>query len=102
MNFLTIDKIKQQCRIDPDDHDEDVLLEAYGEAAEEMVHNTTHQSIEQIYDEYGEVPHSLEVAALMFAADLFKNRESTSNIVLQPNKAIIRLLAPYVYSYHSE
>lgn len=102
MNYLTLESIKKQCRIDLDDHEEDDLLEAYGEAAEEMVKNTTHQSIEQMYDEYGDIPKSCIVAALMFAAELYKNREATSNITITPNKSMMALLAPYIYSYHCE
>ena len=37
MKWLTLERIKQQLRIEPDMHDEDSLLEMYGESAEEVL-----------------------------------------------------------------
>ena len=37
MKWLTLERIKQQLRIEPDFHDEDDLLEEYGETAEDAI-----------------------------------------------------------------
>ena len=37
MKWLNLDLIKAHCRIEPDFHDEDLLLAGYGEEAEEIV-----------------------------------------------------------------
>ena len=39
MKWLTLERIKQQCRIEPDFNDEDELLELFGDSAEDAVIN---------------------------------------------------------------
>ena len=37
MKWLTLERIKQQLRIEPDFHDEDDILELYGDSAEDAI-----------------------------------------------------------------
>ena len=52
MKWLTLEKIKQQCRIEPDFHDEDTELEKYGVSAEQQVLNEKRGLIEEIAPRY--------------------------------------------------
>lgn len=65
MKWLTLDRIKAQCRIEPDFTDEDTLLEEYGEEAEDTVLNTLGRSYEDVMENYGKVPAPLRRASLM-------------------------------------
>ena len=78
MKWLTLDKIKQQCRIEPDFHDEDELLTDYGNDAEDMVLNDINRSYTELIELYGEVPHPLVTAALMLVAASYQHREPVS------------------------
>ncbi|WP_303745041.1 head-tail connector protein [uncultured Duncaniella sp.] len=48
MRFLTLDFIKQHCNVDYDD--DDLKLEAYGNAAEGLVMRTLGRTEEELYD----------------------------------------------------
>ena len=79
MKFLTFDQIKAQLRLDnqqaTDEHD---LLELYGEAAEEIVLNTLNRTMEDIVEQYGDVPKALVQAGLMLVAQSYQHREPAS------------------------
>lgn len=76
MKWLTIDWIKQHSRIDFDC--EDGLLELYGEDAEETVLNLCNRTMEDIIEQYGQVPKPLYVAALMLVEVDYTNRSPNS------------------------
>lgn len=78
MKWLTLEKIKQQCRIEPDFHDEDEILIDWGNDAEEMVLNDINRSYTELIELYGEVPHPLVTAALMLVAESYQHREPVS------------------------
>ena len=59
MKWLTLEGIKAQCRIEPDFHDEDELLEEIGEGAEETVLNLCNRTYENLIEKYEKVPVSL-------------------------------------------
>lgn len=97
MKWLTLQRIKQQLRIEQDFHDEDELLEMYGEAAEDMVLNTCHRTITDIFEQYGMVPKALVQAGLMLVAQSYQHREPASpqNLYAVPY-AYDLLLKPYI------
>ena len=79
MKFINFDQIKAQLRLDDAqaaaEHD---ILELYGEAAEEMVLNTCNRTMEDIVEQYGNVPKALVQAALMLVAHSYQHREPAS------------------------
>jgi hypothetical protein len=98
MKFLTIDQIKAQLRLDDqqafDEHD---LLELYGDAAEEMVLNTCNRTMEDIVEQWGNVPKALVQAGLMLVAQSYLHREPVSpqNLYAVPY-AFDLMLKPYM------
>lgn len=78
MKWLTLNKIKAQCRIEQDFTLEDDILTEYGEDAEEMVLNDIRRSYTELLEIYGEVPRPLVVASLLLVAASYKIREPIS------------------------
>lgn len=78
MNWLTLDKIKDQLRIDRSFTLEDDLLTDYANDAEEMVLNDINRSYTEVIELYGEVPHPLVVASLLLVAASYQHREPMS------------------------
>lgn len=97
MNILTLDIIKQQCRIEPEMTEEDSLLELYGNAAEETVLNYCNRTLESLYEEYGSIPAAITQGALLLVANSYKNREpaSITNLYLVPY-TFDALVKPYM------
>ncbi len=97
MNILTLDLIKQQCRIEPEMTEEDSLLELYGNAAEETVLNYCNRTLESLYEEYGSIPTAITQGALLLVANSYKNREpaSITNLYLVPY-TFDALVKPYM------
>jgi hypothetical protein len=104
MKFLTLDNIKSQLRLDEqqafDEHD---LLELYGDAAEEMVLNTCNRTMEDIVEQYGNVPKALVQAGLMLVAQSYQHREPAGpqNLYATPY-AFDLLTKPYVRLVNNE
>jgi uncharacterized phage protein (predicted DNA packaging) len=98
MKFLTFDQIKAQLRLDDqqafDEHD---LLEIYGEAAEDMVLNTCNRTMEDIVEQWGNVPKALVQAGLMLVAQSYQHREPASpqNLYAVPY-AFDMMVKPYM------
>lgn len=79
MKFLTFDQIKAQLRLDDQQAlDEKYLLDLYGDAAEEMVLNACNRTMEDIVEQYGNVPKALVQAGLMLVAQSYQHREPAS------------------------
>lgn len=97
MNILTLDLIKQQCRIEPEMSEEDSLLELYGNAAEETLLNYCNRTLESLYEEYGSIPTAITQGALLLVANSYKNREpaSITNLYLVPY-TFDALVKPYM------
>lgn len=98
MKFLEFDQIKAQLRLDDEQaKEEHDLLELYGEAAEEMVLNTLNRTMEDIVEQYGDVPKALVQAGLMLVARSYQHREPASpqNLYIVPY-AVDNLLKPYM------
>ena len=95
MKWLTLERIKQQLRIEPDFHDEDELLELYGESAEDAIMEVLNRSYEDMYEVYGRIPAPVRQASLMLVASLYKDREKDLVQETHDNKTFRFLLAPY-------
>ena len=79
MKFLTFEQIQAQLRLDDaqatEEHD---LLELYGDAAEDMVLNILNRTMEDIVEQYGNMPKALVQAGLMLVAQSYQHREPAS------------------------
>ena len=88
MQFLTLEQIKHQCRIDADDTSEDDYLELIGEAAEQAVESHLNRTLY-----INEVPEDdstglitnkpIQMAALLMVGQLYENREATSELTMK-------------------
>ena len=97
MKWLTLAKIKQQCRIEPDFTEEDSLLEMYGESAEEVLLNHLNRSYEDLMQIYGQIPAPLIHASLMLVDVSYQHRSPVSpqNMSIVPYTFDI-LVKPYM------
>jgi hypothetical protein len=97
MKLLTLERIKQQLRIEPDFHDEDDLLEEYGESAEDVLLNYLNRSYEDVIEVYGRVPAPLRHASLMLVDTSYQYRSpvSAQNISIVPYTFDL-LIKPYM------
>ena len=97
MKWLTLERIKQQCRIEPDFTEEDSLLEMYGESAEEVLLNHLCRSYENLMEVYGHIPAPLIHASLMLVDVSYQHRSPVSpqNMSIVPYTFDI-LVKPYM------
>lgn len=91
MKWLTLKRIKQQCRIEQDFTDEDEVLTDYGEAAEEQVLNDIDRSYDDIIESYGKVPAPLVLASLMLVDQSYRQRSAADTMSWAP--------VPYAYEH---
>ena len=97
MKWLTLTRIKQQCRIEQDFTDEDELLEEYGESAEEVLLNYLNRTYEDVIEVYGRVPAPLRQASLMLVDTSYQYRSpvNAQNMSLVPYTFDL-LIKPYM------
>ena len=97
MKWLTLERIKQQCRIEPDFTEEDEVLEMYGGSAEETVLNVLNRTYEDIVESYGKIPMPVVHASLMLVDLSYQNRSpiSSQNMYQVPYTFDL-LLKPYM------
>ena len=97
MQFLTIEELKAQCRIDLEDHSEDASLLVYGESAEAVVQNMINRQAEEIIEVWGELPPPLRQAMLVIAADGYLHREgSTPSAVDRVPYGVQNMISHYI------
>lgn len=102
--MLSLERAKQQVRLDPDFHDEDELLNSYIIAAGRLVENHTWRTLITDSDESPDPETTLiysgdiEVAMLLLVGNWYANRESvvTGESVAVLPMAVDALLQPYV------
>ena len=98
MKFLTFEQIKAQLRLDDEQAElERLLLETYGEAAEETVMNLINRDYTSIMSTYGEVPKPLVIASLMLVDVNYQHRSPVGqqNMSIVPYSFDI-LIKPYM------
>ena len=95
MKYLTLELIKQHCRID--DSAEDSLLETYGAVAEQTVMNVCLTDYDKMVEEYGELPEPVKLATLLLVDVAYQQRSpiSPTNLYLVPYTFDL-LLKPYM------
>lgn len=95
MRWLNIDMIRQQLRIDG--HCEDVLLEMYGESAEETLLNYINRTYAEVMYKWKKMPVPLVHASLMLVDNWYQYRSPVSQV----NMSVVPyafdvLVKPYV------
>lgn len=79
MKWLTFELIKAQLRLDDEQAGlERTLLEFYGESAEATVLQLTRRTVDNLVEEYGEVPRPLIHASLMLVDLSYQHRTMVS------------------------
>ena len=96
MKWLTLTRIKQQCRIEQEFTDEDEILELYGESAEDAIMEVLNRSYEELYEVYGHIPAPVVHASLMLVASAYKDREKDLVQQVNANPTFSLLLKPYM------
>ena len=96
MKFLTLTEIKQQCRIEQDFHEEDEILELYGNSAEDAIMANIRRSYENMYEIYGVVPTPIRQVALMIAAASYQQREAYTAQKLEASPIWMMMIKPYM------
>ena len=76
MKWLNIEMIHQHLRLDTSL--EDTLLELYAESAEATVLQLTRRTVDDLVEEYGEVPRPLILASLMLVDLSYQHRPMAS------------------------
>ena len=96
MKWLTLTRIKAQCRIEQDFTEEDELLELYGESAEDAILELLNRSYTDLYEVYGHIPAPVVHSSLMLVASAYKDREKDLSQQLYSNSTFSILLKPYM------
>ena len=96
MKWLTVERIKQQCRLELDFHDEDCILELFGESAEDAIMEVLNRSYEDLFETYGRIPAPIVHASLMLVAQSYKDREKDLVQQVYENPTFSLLLKPYM------
>lgn len=96
MTYLTLNEIKQQIIIEQEWHEDDELLEALGDAAEDFVQAHINQSLDDVAaDNAGDLPKALKQALLIMCDYLYDNRGSGDNHEIP--EAFYVLCKPYMH-----
>ena len=96
LKWLNIRKIKQQLRIELDFHDEDELLEEYGESSEEAILNCINCSYDELIEKYEKIPAPIVHASLLLVASGYKDREMDLVQQVYANPTFSFLIKPYM------
>ena len=96
MKYLTIDDIRQHCRIDW--NDEDAVLELYGSGAEDTILSLCNRSMDEVVALWGEIPTAMRQATLLLVGISYQHREPASphNMSAIPYGSIDILIKPYM------
>jgi len=79
--YLTLDVIKKHLNIDSTFTDDDDYLAALSYVAEDVVTKYLDCELTDLLDD-GELPKAVKHAMLLFIGNMYKNRESTTNLTI--------------------
>ena len=82
MKWLTLQKIKQQLRIEADFTMEDAILTGYGNSAESTILNHLNRTYYDLTEQYGEVPQDIINASLMLVDVWYQHRSPVESVNL--------------------
>jgi hypothetical protein len=97
LQFLTLEDIKAQARIEADFTDDDQYLMMLGKAAERRLLKDIQRTYDEVVEMEGEWPMDLTLAALLLTATWYKHREPETNqsMSVVPYTAYEGLYMPY-------
>lgn len=94
MNYLKLSDIKKQCRIDEYFQEDDELLTAFGNAAEDFLQAHLNMQLDDVVAENGgSLPDNLYVAMLIFVSYLY-DQDGSGKVEDMPRSYFV-LTAPY-------
>lgn len=93
MKVLTEAELMRHCRIDGDEERD--YITTLGVSAEGIVEKYLNRTFEDFISIDGYVPQAVKHACYMIVADLYRNREASSQVQSYGNPAIMALLRPY-------
>ena len=94
MNYLTLEDIHRQLRLEPDFQEDDAILTIYGDSAEDFISQHLNRPLDDITAENGgELPRNIYNAMLMFVDYMYDN--SGSGDVKEIPNSIWILLTPW-------
>lgn len=93
LKILEPAEIMRHLRID--DESEQEYLTSLGAAAEEIVEVYLGVPFDRYDVIYGAIPQAVKHACYMIVADLYRNREASSQVALNGNPAVMALLRPF-------
>lgn len=96
MKWLTLERIKQQLRIEADFTEEDELLELYGESAEEAILKVLDRTYDDLVEKYGKIPAPVVHTSLLVVASAYKDREKDLVQAVNDNPTFSFLMKPYM------
>lgn len=84
ISVVTLAEVKQQCRLEPDDDQEDMLLTLYIKAARHAIEQHTDRELVESLPEESTARHlviteDIRLATLLIIGHWFNNRESVSD-----------------------
>lgn len=82
MEIVSIELLRQHLRMEPDETEQDALLEEYIRGAAGLIEEHCNTTFDRIIKQYGEVPSQLKVAVMQIAAHWYRNAESAENATL--------------------
>lgn len=82
MNYITLDQLKKHLNLNEDFRDDDQYLYSLIKSSQEVVEKFIDQPLRDCEISDGKIPDSLRHAMLLFAANLYENRESTAPLHL--------------------
>ena len=93
MEWLTLNRIKEQCRIEPDFHDEDEILLFYGESVEQQVLIDTGRTVAELkaMGDGEHVPTNIVHASLLLVDSAYKQRSAIDTMSWS--------VVPYAYEH---
>lgn len=81
MKWLTLDKVKEHCRIDG--NSENTILTAYAEAAETGIEMLMARTYEEAVEKFGEAAtNNLTIAALLLTEHMYIHRSPVEGITM--------------------
>jgi len=96
MEYLTIEKIKEQCVIDADFTDDDTFLESIGNTAEQLVAQQIDMPLSEVVAKNdGELPAPLEHAMKLIVEYFYDNRGSDRSQIPEAYFYMCRLYRNY-------
>lgn len=82
MEIVSIELLRQHLRMEPDETEQDAMLEEYIRGAAGLIEGHCNTTFDCIIKQYGEVPSQLKVAVMQIAAHWYRHPEAATQATL--------------------